>query len=299
MRKIPVGHTIAEAYRFTFVGLERVIGVIWLPVLIITVGRYFVSGPYLSASAATLDGDISQIGPAWVNMFGFGIVSLVLTAVIGVAIAREILSPLKRPLFLRFNLGAAELRATVGFIGLTLLMVLFIFVCVVIAAIVGSLFSSAVPGTPGLTAAQRALGLGVLIAFCLSPVLIFLFVRLGFLIVPSVTMEDGFGIERSWQLTRGNVWRIIIIGLAVTVPLLIVTGLIGVAILGPEYYQQSAGMLADKAEQARQSAEQIRLMSSRLPFLMGLSFIMAPFWYGLTFAAPVFAYRALTGEGQQ
>jgi hypothetical protein len=299
MKKIPVWQTIAESYRFTFMGLERVIGVIWLPVLIMTTGAYFVSGPYLNAEASALDGNFAQFGPAMVSMFTFELVMLVLAAVIAVAITREILSPLKRPLFLRFSLGAPEMRLAAAFVGLIMLMILFFVVCIVIAIIAGSVLGSLIPVTPGLTDAKRALAIGALVVVCLSPVLIFLCVRLGFLVVPSVVMDGKFGIERSWQLTRGNVWRIIAVVLAVSLPLLIVTGIVEVAILGPDYFRHSMGSVGDKAEQARHSAEQIRLVAAKLPFLMGLSFVLAPFSYGLTFAAPAFAYRALTGEGRQ
>ena len=300
MKKIPVGQTIAEAYRFTFARVEHVIGVIWLPVLIMTVGGYFVSGPYLTAEAAMLDtGDVAQLGPVTASLFAFEIVCLVMTAVIGVAVTREILSPLKRPLFLRFSLGATEMRLTGALVALFVLMILFFLVCVVIAVVAGLALNSAMSATPGLTGAQRAIGLGALIAVCLSPVLIFLVVRLGFLVVPSVVMEGKFGIERSWQLTRGNVWRIIAISLAVVLPLLIVMAGIEIAILGPDYFHNSMGVLGDKAAQARQSAEQIRIMAAKLPLLMGLNFVLAPFTYGLAYAAPAFAYRALTGEGQQ
>lgn len=59
MKKIPVGRTVAEAYRFTFLGLEHVIGAIWLPVVILTVGAYFITGPYLTAESAMLEnGDV-------------------------------------------------------------------------------------------------------------------------------------------------------------------------------------------------------------------------------------------------
>ena len=300
MKKIPVGQTIAEAYRFTFGRLEHVIGVIWLPILVMTVGGYFVSGPYLRAEAAMLDtGDVAQLGPVTASLFAFQIVSLIMTAVIGVAVTREILSPLKRPLLLRFSLGPTEMRLTGAFVALFVLMILFLLVCVVIAMVAGLTLNSAMSGTPGLTGAQRAMGLGALIAVCLSPVLIFLVLRLGFMVVPSVVMEGKFGIERSWQLTKGNVWRIVAISLAVAVPLLIVTAGIEVAILGPDYFQHSMGLLGDKAAQARQSAEQMRVMVAKLPFLMGMSFVLAPFTYGLIFAAPAFAFRALTAEGQQ
>jgi len=299
MKKIPVKQTITEAYGFAFAGVERVIGVIWLPILIVTVGGYFVSGPYLSAEAAALDGDISRLGPAMASLFAFEIVSLVMMSVVAVALTREILSPLNRPLFLRFSLGSAELRLTGAFVGLIVLMMVFLMVCVVIAVAAGAALNSVMPPMAGLSDVQRAMGAGMLIAFCLSPVLIYLFVRLGFLVVPSVVMEGKFGIERSWELTKGNFWRIVGIGLAVVLPLLIVTAGIEVVILGPGYFLHSMDAFGDKAAQARQSAEQIRIMASKLPLLMGLSFVLAPFTYGLAFAAPAFAFRALTGQGQQ
>ena len=299
MTKIPVGETIAQAYRFTFAHLERVIGVIWLPILVLTVGGYFISGPYLSAEAAALNGDISQLGPAMASLFVFEIVSLVLTAVVGVALTREILSPLQRPLLLRFSLGATEMRLTGAFVGLIVLTIVFVFACILVAMAAGGALSALLPATPGLKGAERALGMGALIAVCLMPLLIYFLARLGFLVTPSVVMEGKFGIERSWELTKGNFWRIVGISLAVALPLLIVTGVIELVILGPEYFQQSMAMFGDKAEQASHSAAQIRILAAKLPFLMGLSFVLAPFTYGLTFAAPAFAWRALTGRGQQ
>jgi len=299
MKKIPVWETIAQAYRFTFMHLEHVIGVIWLPVLILTVGGYFISGPYLSAEAAALNGDISQLGPAMASLFVFEIVSLVLTAVVGVAVTREVLSPLQRPLFLRFGLGATEMRLTGAFVGLIVLMVLFILACIVAAVAAGAALGGLLPPTPGLNGPERAVGVGALLAMCLSPLLIYLFVRLSFLVVPSVVMEGKFGIERSWELTKGNFWRIFGISLAVALPIMVVSVIVQLFVLGPEYFQHAMSAFGDKAEQARHSAAEVRIMASKLPFLMGFSFVLAPFTYGLTFAAPAFAWRALTGQVQQ
>lgn len=296
MKKIPVGKTIAESYRFTFLGLERVIGAIWFPVLTLTVARYFVMAPYLAAEAAALDGDTAQLMPAAASMMAFFALWVVMLGVIGVAIVREILAPLNRPLFLRFSLGATEFRVAGAYVGVLLLMIFFIFVVVALALVAGGVLGSVIPATPGLSGPQRTLGVGLLITLCLSPLLLFLMVRLSFLVVPCALTEGKFGIESSWQLTRGNFWRIIAIGLAVIIPLLLVTAIIEIAILGPDYFQHSMGMLADKAAQARHQAEQIRTAAAKLPYLMGLYFIMAPFSYGLTFGASAFAYRALTAE---
>ena len=42
MRKIPVLRTIAEGYAFTFGHLGTIIGLIWLPMVIVAIAGYFV-----------------------------------------------------------------------------------------------------------------------------------------------------------------------------------------------------------------------------------------------------------------
>ena len=55
--------------------------------------------------------------------------------------------------------------------------------------------------------------------------LIYILVRLGFLLAPAAAMEGGFGLERSWKLTKGNFWRIVAIGLATLLPIVIVAAI--------------------------------------------------------------------------
>ncbi len=289
MKKIPVGQTIAEAYRFTFASLDRIIGVILLPIIILTIGDYFVAGPYLTGMANAMDsGDMAQLLPLIARQITYGFVQLVLIAIIGVAITREILAPLKRPLFLRFSLGMTELRVVAAMIGLYALFFLVGFICMVL----GLMLSGSVP-LPGMAPGQRAIGFAALIALLLSPLLIYAFVRLAYFIVPSVVLEGGYGLERSWQLAKGNIGRIILIALAVGIPLLIVAALLQAAVLGPEAFNAQVELFGDKAAQARQSAEHLRLMADHLPLLKGLEFLLAPFMYGLAFAAPAFAYKGL------
>lgn len=294
MKKIPVGQTIAEAYRFTFASLDRIIGVIWLPIIVLTIGDYFVAGPYLTGMANAMDsGDTAQLLPLVARQITYGFVQLVLLAIIGVAITREILTPLKRPLFLRFSLGLTELRVVVAIVGLYALFFLVGFICMVL----GMMLSGSVP-LPGMAPGQRAIGFAALIALLFCPVLIYGFVRLAYFIVPSVVLEGKYGLERSWQLAKGNVGRIILIGLAVAVPLLIVAFLLQAAVLGPEAFNTQVGLF-DRAAQARQSAEHLRLMAQHLPLLKGLEFVLAPFMYGLAFAAPAFAFKFLASPHSQ
>jgi len=300
MNKIPVGKTIAETYRFTFVHLERVIGVIWLPVVLLTVGEYFVSGNYLSGMANAMDsGDFASQGPLLARLFGFELVSLALMAMIGVAITREILQPLQRPLFLRFGLGGTELRVIGAFAGLYVLMIVFAVLLVLAGMLLGFLLNAVIPATMGMAAGtKRAVGFGFLLAVCLSPLLIYALMRLSFFVVPAATYQGGFGIEKSWQAAKGNVWRIILVSLAVGLPLALLYVGIEAAILGPDSLNPHIELMGDKAAQARHSAEQLRLLAANLPVLMGVKFLLAPFLYGLLFGAPAFAWRALGGQRQ-
>ena len=298
MNKIPVAQTVAESYRFTFGGLGKVIGLIWLPIVILTVGGYFTMVPYFSGMAGALDsGDTSQQGSLMLRELAFEIVAIVLLAVIAVAIAREILNPVRRPSFLRFALGPSEFRVVGGLIGMFLLLMVFIFLLVIVGLVIGFVINAVLPAAaaaPGLP--KRAASFALLAGLLGGLGLIYIFTRLGFLLVPAAVMEGGFGLERSWQLTKGNFWRIFAVLVATLVPIVIVAILIDLTVLGPDFLNPHLELAHNQAAQMRHSAEQMRQMAAHLPLMMGIGFLLAPFTYGMTFAPAAFAYRALTGK---
>jgi len=296
MNKLPVAETVAESYRFTFGGLGKVIGLIWLPIVVLTVGGYFTMVPYLSGMAGVFDsGDVGQQGPLLARVFVFELVSIVLLAMIGVAIAREILNPLKRPSFLRFGLGPAEFRVVGGFIGLYVLLIVFAMIVVLASMIVGFAAGAVLPhGDPVVR--QEVLGVAAIAVLAGILALIYVFTRLGFLLVPASVSEGGFGLERSWQLSKGNFWRIFAVGVATLLPVMIAWLAVELAVLGTDVMNPHFELLKDPVAQARHSAEQMRVMAAHLPLLMGLGFLFAPLTYGLTFAPTAFAYRALTAK---
>ncbi|MDR3528011.1 MAG: hypothetical protein P4L57_12115 [Rhizomicrobium sp.] len=297
MKKIPVRQTIAASYRFTFAGLEKVIALIWLPMIVITVGDYFSTGASLSGRAAAVDsGDFGQMGPVVAAQFAFGAVELVLMCVMGVAIAREILCPMEqRPSFLRFSLGLPEMRAVGGYAGLYVLAVVVALVCGLIGMGLGGMLGGKVPGLPS---GQAALGFAGLFALVLLPVLLPIFVRLGYFIVPSALSGGKYGLEQSWGLAKGNVLRIIAISLAVTIPPALVAALATGIVLGPDVFVPHWDMLTDKGALDRIALEQMRQRAAHLPMLEGVAFILAPFLYGLCFSAPAFAYKFLTAKDE-
>lgn len=292
MNKIPVMQTIADAYKFTFVGLGKVIGLIWLPVVILTIGRYFVMTDAVAGAANPTDINIQ--GPIVLRGLAFDLVAAVLMAVVAVAITREILKPMDRPAFLRFSLGATEFRVAGGYIGLALLFVVFVVMLVLVEVVVGAA-GAAAGGAAAKPMLAGLLGVVTLAGLC---ALIYIFVRLSFLLVPGATMDGGFGLERSWVLTKGNFWRIFAIGLATILPISIVMFVIFAVIAGPDmlpYLHPVKG----QAAQAKQMADLMGVLVKHQPMLLGVSFLLAPFTYGLTMSPPAFAYRALKEQGVQ
>lgn len=291
MIKIPVRQTIASAYRFAFVEMERVIGVIWLPIIVLTVVDYFINSTVLTARAAALEtGDQSQLGPVMASQFGYLIVSLILQAMIAVAICRELLKPMERPLWLRFTLGGMEFRYLGAMLGLSALAGLVALACLVVGRVLAGMIH-----LPGLPPGQAAIGMAGLIGFVLCPLLIYAFVRLGALALPAVVTERGVGLERSWQMLKGNVGRMLLVMLGAGVPVMVVYLGAYVAIVGPETFLPHLDQLGDTADRLHQEAELLRQTSVRLPWIEGLDFILAPFLYGLAIGAQVFVYKTLTG----
>jgi hypothetical protein len=290
MSKIPVRETVASAYRFAFVELEKVIGAIWLPIIVLTVIDYFVNGAMLAArGAAQATGDVSQLTPLLAGQVVYLFVALLLKAIIAVAVCREVLKPLDRPQWLRFSLGGTEFRFIGTMLGLAAIAMLVALICM----LAGQMMSGAVPAA-GLAPAQQAIGMAALVAIVLSPVLIYLFVRLGTLALPGVVIDGGIGLERSWTLLKGNVGRMLIVMLAVGVPVMLVYLLLYGMIMGADSFNPRLDILSDAVARQRYEAEIIALTAARLPWLEGLNFILAPFIYGLWFGAPAFAYKALT-----
>jgi MFS family permease len=249
-------------------------------------------------AGALESGDVSQQGLLLLRELAFEIVMIVLMAIIAVAITREILNPVRRPSFLRFALGPAEFRVVGGLIALFFLMIIFIIILLIVGLVIGFAAGAVLPAAGAAAGSKGTAGIGALAGVVGFFGLVYIMVRLGFLLVPAVAMESGFGLERSWKLTQGNFWRIVAIVLATLLPILIVTLIIDLTILGPDFLNPHLELAHDPAAQMRHSADQMRQMSAHLPLMMGIGFLLAPFTYGMTFAPAAFAYRALTGKAQ-
>jgi hypothetical protein len=292
-KRLPVGPTIRSAYVFTFGEIGTVIGLIWIPTLINAVGSFFIFGAYDGAMQQA-DGIPMMGGPYVGLMFLYFLVAFLLVAMMAVAIAKQVLGQRSGTPLAYFSLGSAEFRVFGGIFCLYLLFVLFVFVfaaVLVIAAISGAAIAKQNAGALPLVGAL--VGVLATVGFC---VMIYIFVRLSFLFVPAAVTDGEFGLARSWELTKGNFWRILAVGLAVILPVLLLQGASEYFILGPDYFNSFAHAMRDPANATQFSLEQSRIMQPKIPVLLGLGLILAPVTQGLLFSTPAFAYRALAGR---
>ena len=295
MNKIPVGQTIRFAYAFTFGEIGTIIGLIWIPTLINAVASFFVLRAYYDTLINSFENGMppSGAGLGWPLLLAF--LAMLLLAMIGVAVTQQALGLRQGPAFARISLGSAEWRAFGGFFGLYLLLVLFIAVFAIVvsaASVAGTNAAQSNPASAGLLAG--VIGLAVLIGI---GILLYLVVRLSFLLVPSVVDGGEFGLSRSWLLTKGNFWRIVLIGLATLLPIVLILSVVQLILFGPGYFIPDLQQAGDAAARVRVLVDKMRRTRDNMPVLMGLSFVISPLLYGLMFSAAAFAYRSLSNSG--
>lgn len=290
MIKIPVVQTIRFAYEFTFRHIGAIIGLIWIPQLLMSLGGYFMQKPYMDQIAAGA-GEASGGGTEILLALGYVIVALFLVAVIGVAVTRQALGLRQGPAVAHFSFGAAELRVVGGTVAIVMLLVLFLLALSVAMLALGQGVKLLHLDATGTSLMQGVVGVLMLGGIC---AIIYVMVRLSFLFIPASVAEENYGIERSWEKTRGNFWRILAVALACQLPVLLLISALEMAILGPQYFANEFALMTDPTAAARLGAEHMRLYSNGLPLLLGLNFAMAPLVYGLVLSSSVAVYRALT-----
>lgn len=274
MNKLPVGKTISDAYGFTFSHLGTIIGLIWFPMVISTLLNFL---PELAGNYS--DGSGNVVASGAVENLAVLLLTLLLSAVMYVAVARQALGLRQGPAVFHFALGQPEFRVYGA--------LLIIYFLIGIAAL-AQVEAQSVGGQAALFASFTVLP-GILFV-------IYVVIRFGFLLVPAVVAENRLDFAHIWSLTRGNFWRILAVVAAIAIPLWLVESTAALALMGREL--QAALPPAQATD--RQVIEQHMMLIEdvfrhHMPELMGIGLILAPFSLGLTLAASASAYRALTG----
>lgn len=301
MNKIKVGETIAFAYRFTFGNIGTVIGLIWLPVIALCVMQFFFMNYYTAAMGDIVtDTNPAAIGPLVLVALGYFLVALFLLGLIGAAITRQALGLRTGPAILYFSIGTAELSLSLSYLAAGLVVfVLYVGLFIAVAlfgTIIGAIITASGVKLAPATAQLALVGGAAAAYIVVLCVLIYIIARLTFFLAPVAVAEGKIDLIRAWTLARRSFWRIFVVGLAIFVPIMLVAGLAQMAIVGPSYYSHDVMPTAGTAASMRELVEQLRAMSAHEPFLLGLTLLLAPFVYGLMFAAPAYAYKMLASS---
>jgi len=280
MNKLSAGKTIAYAYSFTFANLGTIIGLIWLPLVIATV-LGFIS-QYNSGAPDSAD----QMSFARVSQ-GIGVLaglllSFLLYAIVFVAVTRQALGLRQGPAVVHFALGMPEFRM---FGAVLMLFAVSLFGFILFAGVLDALASA------GGAVAQ---GLAELMSLPLALLYFYAIVRLTFLVVPITLIEEHVSLLRSWQLTANNFWRILVIMLAVSLPILVLYVVGAAFVLGPDVSAPVPASIANNAT-AFWSYQQ-DIIRRHQPELVFLQLMLAPFALGLNLSASAYAYRALVAN---
>lgn len=281
MRRIPVVATIRDAYSFTFTHLGGIIGLIWASMVMITIARFFTFNRFYNDFIEYMaGGNAALMGPTLLMMMAYLIASLLIYAVMFVAVAQLALGARSAPAVLHFAFGPTEwrlFRALFAFTGLMMLMALTVLLAV----------NAIVSFVPGAKADETAMsGVLFLAMSCVGLVLAARFL----LLLPAISVsETGPALRRAWALTAGNLWPLIGILIGLFLPLAFIFVLVDLGLGG----QAAVGSAATPQLQMMAAVMHAR---QTLPIACGLSFFVSPLMIGLFTGASVSIWRTLKDE---
>lgn len=293
--KLPVFGTIARAYGFAFGNLGTIIGLIWVPLLLLTGATYFLAVQLLSAVGRLSASDMTaadelQRSEFIFYDFVFGVVFLY--AVMAVPVMRQALGLRKGHAVIHFGVGAAAFRTFAALFLLYLLVMTVSIVSVyafVLIFLVVAMGGTAIGSVAGISPAVATGVSGIAVWVVYLGATTYVNVRLSFFVVALTVAENRIDLLRAWNLTRGKFWRIFWILFAVRAPLFIIGGAGAVAILG---LLVAAGGMPHIAA-ANDAAASLKTIGHLLPVLFGIALFLEPLRLGLESGAAAASYRAL------
>lgn len=280
MARVPVVATIRDAYSFTVSNLGGIIGLIWVPMLLLTVMGFFSLHRYYSDFIEAMSGgSTAALGPSMLMMIGYLIAALLMQAIMYVSVVQLALGQRTAPAIAHFAFGLAEwrmFRAFLAFVGLLLALMIPVFV-----------IGGAVLGTAG------GRGYQMLVLVVLVYGIILLSMPRFLALLPAIAVGETVPVlRRAWQLSAGNFGRLLLILIAIFGPVFIVFGLLETLLA----LQLPAGSLAAGATEKDQMVAAVTRAQKMLPYMSGLAFLIYPLMIGLFSGASVSAWRVLKDE---
>jgi len=300
MTKIPVGKTIAHAYKFTFQNFVPIICVMWPAWALMAVIMFFMRGDFVALTHASASHDFTQLQGHWGRLLLTYLVVILLLFMQITGLTRLSLGLPMPSRYYYFSLGKPVWRL-IGAALLTVLAIAAVAIVYALAIFVLGLAAGIIlhGQTSGAGKAIVALltVLALLIAYC---GMIFMAARFFFLLAPVVVAEESINIGRAWLLTNRNFWRIFLIILSIVIPfgVIEVAGLIALAgpmPLLPQGNSPDQLLAFQQAQRAWQLSYTSRIWTYwYLVYPAGA--LLSVLVYGVSCAAQAFAYRQLTHE---
>jgi len=284
MTKIPVGKTIAYAYAFTFGNLGAIIGLIWIPMLIVTLIGFFAQSTYIDAMI-TYEATKSSaaLGPGFMWMLLFVFSALLGNAMMLVPVMQQALGTRQGHVLYHFSLAQPEWRMFGAYLALLGIALAVAIAVTIVNGVIAGVVRMVPQGGPVLALAAT-LAMFVVLVGCAVAV-----ARLAFLIPAVTLLEEKIDLARCWNLLRGNVLRVVVIILSILIPMGLLYLTIEIAMFGPDDVLRSFA----PPTAATPSIEELRDARQRMPFTEALGFLIAPLTVGLNAGAVAAAYRAL------
>lgn len=313
MEKIPVGQTIGQAYAFAFGKYFPILGVLWLPFFVLAAVGYFAIWPmyhvlwdiigyaaqHPQAKGPPPFAMMQQMQQFQARALAFDLLELAVISVVSVGVVREAMGVRKGFRFVHLSFGLEELLVAGGYFLLAVLLVVALFAAVIVGVIIAVALGAAVGAHADKAAAVAQLGgLASLVALAAACAFIYLGVRLAFFIVPVTVAEREFGVFRSWELTKGNFWRIFAVLFVSWVPAYVVVTTLFWAVLG---FSVLPAAIAEAHKHAAHDPAAVQAvfnvaiagLKRSWPYLIAVIVLPLPVLYGLLFGPAAFAYRAL------
>ncbi len=299
MSKIPVGATIAHAYRFAFGSFVDIFLATWAASVLqaaLSILLMRQIGTMMQGILARDPSVVAQFGPLLL-LYPLAIfllfvqVTAVMELALGLLPGRRLFHfPAGKP---AWRMIGAFLFAFIVIIGLVLCGAL------AIAALGFVLRTALASLAPAM--AKGIIAIWILLSFLVGYcALIYALTRLTFLIPPAVIANRRIDLVTGWKRTRGNFWRIFVVLLAILVPFFVVEyGALfligGMPPLLPKS-MSAEGQLAFQQAKAAWQLALIAKMSAAWYITVPVTMVLTMLFLGLFSGAQAFAWRALTGS---
>lgn len=280
MGKIPVFGTVSRAYGFLLGEFATIVRLAWAPTLIAGAISYHYGGQVFEAAMQAEKNPSAVVEMMPLN-FVIGLVAFVTTIMVTVALLRVVLFGDRKPgLVVYLWLGMAELR----FILVSILLVI-----AAIAAMIG--LGMVLALLAGISAAvpvfSVVLAFGMIALFFAA---IWAALKLT-LIGPVIVAEKNLGVERSWELMRGNALRMFFVLVLTFIPIAIASTLLLTVLLGPDFPSfppfpaLTNGDAAKSSEAVRQAMEVWGKAMEK--WQLDLNVAMSKHWLEVTIASVI------------